>query len=52
MWVLPGLSAERLEGMELDELLAWHGRAVERKQLDLSATSNAIAALMQAMGGR
>lgn len=51
MWVFPGCSLERAEEMGIDELLAWHGRAVERKQIDLSATQNAIAALTRAMTG-
>jgi hypothetical protein len=52
LWVFPGISEERLEALPLDQLLARHGQAVERKQSDRTALAETMAALLAAMAGR
>lgn len=42
LWVFPNKSEDRVEGYEIDELMAWHARAISRKQADWSATQTAM----------
>lgn len=50
LWVFPGRSEDRVEALDIDELMAWHARAVDRKKADWLAMQGAMRAALAQLG--